>query len=198
MRTLLDLISDIRKKHAALKQLEKDLPRIIGVESVRILKENFKKQGYDSGNGFTAWPKRKDITNTAYEYNRTASYRTPKLGKKSKYKNPYKGSVVNSTRPILTQTGNLRDALSYQINGKTVFIGVYPRVSMVGGKTRDALAYAKIHNEGGSSKWGHASTKIPRRQFMPRPGDPPNPKILKAVEKKYRTELHKFMEDWKK
>ena len=198
MKDLISLITDLRAKQAAMKKLEADMPRIIGVETVRIIKENFKKQGYDSGQGFTAWKKRDKASDTAYEYNRNANYRTPILGKRSKYKNPYKGSVVSARRPLLTQTGNLRDATSFQVNGKTVTIGIYPKLVTIGGKTRDALKYAKIHNEGGKAKWGNHTVTIPRRQYMPRPTDPPNHRMLMAYEKKYRFELDRFMRDWKK
>jgi hypothetical protein len=197
-KNLLDLISDIRAKQAAMKKLQQDMPRIIGVESVRILKDNFKKGGYDSGAGFTAWKKRSEDTNTAYDYNRTSAYRTPKLHKKSRYKNPYKGSVVSSKHPILVQTGNLRDALTYQINGKTVRIGVMPNIAKKKGALKDAHTYAEMMNEGGTGKWGKHSTSVPRRQFMPRPSDGPNPKILSAIKKKYESELDKFMKDWHK
>ncbi len=198
MKNLTDLIHDIRAKSAGMKKLEQDMPRIIGVESVKILRQNFLLQGYDSGSGVKAWKKRSPSTDIAYMYNRTAAYRTPKLHKISRYKNPYKGSVVNASRQILTQTGNLRDSLTYQVSGKRVTIGVYPRIVTIGGKSHDALAYAKILNEGGSGKWGKHSTKIPKRQFMPRPNDPPNQKIINVAKKKYYYELDKFMHDWKR
>jgi hypothetical protein len=198
MKTIAQLIYDIRIKSAAMKKLTEDMPRIIGVESVRILKENFTKGGYDDGKGFKKWNKRSPATNTAYEYNRTASYRTPKLHKKSRYKNPYKGSVVSSKRPTLVQTGNLRDSLSFRVSGSKVNIGVYPRMVTIGGKTRDAMAYAERNNEGGTGHWGKHSVRIPKRQFMPRPTEGPNRKILMAVEKKFDSEVLKFMKDWKK
>jgi phage gpG-like protein len=198
MKNLIDLINDIRAKSAAIKHLKEAMPRIIGVESVRLIKENFKKQGYDSGSGLTPWDKRKDATNKMYDYNRTASYRTPKLGKKSKYKNPYKGSVVSSKRPILTQTGNLRDSITFQASGKTVLIGVYPKIVSIGGKTKDALAYAKHLNEGGPGKWGKNTTKVPKRQYMPRPSDGPNNKIIAAINKKRDFEIDKILAEWRK
>jgi len=198
MKTITDLLRDITTKYSEMQKLKQNMPRIIGVESVKVLKENFKKQGYDSGTGFTAWKKRSKATDTAYDYNRTSSYRTPKLHKKSKYKNPYKGSVVSSKRPIMVQTGNTRDALNFQANGNKTIIGIFPRIVMIGGKSHDAFAHAKILNEGGTGTWGRHSTKIPKRQFMPRPQDPPNQAILNQVKKKYFFELDKFMADWKK
>jgi hypothetical protein len=197
MKSILDLISDIRVKTAAIKKMQEDAPRIIGVESVRILKDNFRLQGYDSGNGVIKWNKRSKVTDTAYSYNRNASYRTPVRDKKSKYKNPYKGSVVSASRPIMTQTGNLRDSINYQVAGKSVTIGVFPNVKKAGA-LQEAHSYAKKMNEGGSGKWGHASTSTPARQFMPKPSDGPNKKIITATIKKLDFELKKIMDDWKK
>ena len=198
MKSLLDLIHDIRYKSKAIQTMQENAPRIIGVESVRILKQNFKLQGYDSGTGVKMWAKRSKVTDTAYSYNRNASYRTPKLGKKSKYKNPYKGSVVNASRPILTQTGNLRDSINYNVSGNSVLIGVFPKAVSINGKMRDSLVYARKINEGGSGKWGHASTHTPARQFMPRPEDGPNKKIIDASIKKIDYETQKIMAEWKK
>jgi phage gpG-like protein len=197
MKSLFDLINDIRAKSAAMKKLQDDFPRIIGVESVKIIKQNFKLQAYDSGTGVKLWTKRAKVTDTAYSYNRNASYRTPVLGKKSKYQNPYKGSVVNASRPLLTQTGNLRDSINYQVTGKTVIIGVFPNVPKAGAK-KEAHSYAKKMNEGGSGTWSHATTHTPARQFMPRPNDGPNPKIIKAAIKKADYEISKIMAEWKK
>jgi hypothetical protein len=196
-KSLFDLINDIRRKSAAIKTMQENAPRTIGVESVRILKQNFQKQGYDSGTGVKMWAKRAKVTDTAYSYNRNASYRTPKLGKKSKYKNPYKGSVVNASRPILTQTGNLRDSINFNVSGKSVIIGVFARTVTINGKTKDSLVYAKKINEGGSGKWGHASTHTPARQYMPRPEDGPNKKIIDASIKKIDYEVSKIMDEWK-
>ena len=202
MKSLIDLLNDINMKRNALKKLNEDAPRLIGTECVKIIKQNFNLQGYDSGNGVAKWQKRSKATDTAYEYNRTASYKTPVLGKKSKYKNPYKGSVVHASRPILFQTGNLRDSIRYEVSGKVVTIGVFPKVFNINGKTRDAIAYAKINNEGGSSKWGRKGhehdTHIPKRQFMPKENEPPNLKMLKASEKQVDNFIRDSFKDWQK
>lgn len=195
MKNLLDLIFDVRKKSAALKQLEENMPRIIGVESVKIIKNNFKLQGYEISG---TWAKRKQVTNTAYDYNRTQNYRTPKLGKRSRYKNPYKGSVVSSRRPINLQTGNLRDSITFEVSGKIVTIGVFPNF-IKAGALKASHTYAKKINEGGSGSWGrYAKTHTVSRQFMPRPGQPPTKKMVEMYKKKYSSELDKIMDQWKK
>jgi hypothetical protein len=178
-----------------MKQLEGNMLKIIGVESVRLIKANFGLQGYETGG---TWAKRKQVTNTFYEYNRTAAYRTPKLGKRSKFKNPLKGSVVSSKNPILVQTGNLRDSITYRASGKIVSIGVFPNFIKAGAKVA-SHTYAKKMNEGGEGSWGlHAKTHTTSRQFMPRPGQPPTPNMVKVYIKSYEMELSRIMGDWKK
>ena len=191
MRSLLGLMHDFNKKRAALEHMQKALPAIIGNECVKVIKNNFKEQQYETG---SSWKPRTQATNTAYEYNRTASYRTPKLGKKSKYKNPYKGSVVHANRPILVQTGNLRDSVTFKTEGQKVFIGIMPNVKKTGA-LQEAHTYARINNEGGQGHWGKHSTKIPARQFMPRPSDGPSPEMIKRINKKIDSEIKSFMHD---
>jgi phage gpG-like protein len=198
MPDLDQLESDLNSMQSALENLESRFPSIVGVETVNILRQNFQLQGYDSGSAISKWNKRSPNTNKAYDYNRTASYRTPKLGKVSIYKNPYKGSVVQSKNPLLLQTGNLRDSISYRVSGRIVEVGVFPRQISINGVVHDAVAYAQIHNEGGSTMWGKHSVKIPRRQFMPRPNDNPNPKIIKAVKAKWDFEEQKIMSKFEK
>jgi phage gpG-like protein len=190
MRPFHELVINFGKKAKAIKQLETEFPKVIGVETVRMLKNNFKIQGY-----FTpgTWKERSLATDIAYEYNRTAAYRTPKLGKVSRYKNPYKGSVVHASRPILVQTGNLRDSLTYNVEGKSVTIGVFNRMVNIGGKTHNALSYAKILNEGGSHAWGKHQVSVPARKFIPKPSEGPNGIIWIMINKKYKCELNKIM-----
>ena len=196
MKNLTDLISDLSKKGQAIKILQERFPAIVGVECTKIIKQNFKKQGYNSPG---EWQKRSKATDTAYDYNRTSSYRTPVRGKKSKYKNPYKGSVVSSRRPVLVQTGNLRDSVSFNVQGKTVTIGVFSKTVNIGSKTHDSLAYGKILNEGGSfTAWGKHSATMPKRQFMPTPTEGPNQEMLNAAQKKFDSELNKILSEWKK
>jgi|GEM_PF-1561141 hypothetical protein len=194
MRNLTDLIADIRKRSSDIQKLEKNMAKIIGVESVKIIRNNFQIQGYETGG---TWAKRKQVTNTAYDYNRTAAYRTPKLGKRSRYKNPYKGSVVSSKNPVLVQTGNLRDSITYQINGKIISIGVFPNFIKAGAKVA-SHTYVKKMNEGGPGTWGkYARTSTTARQFMPRPGQPPTKKMELVYIKAYEAELNRIMGDWR-
>jgi len=199
MPDLNDLENDLNTMQSAMSNLATRFPSIIGKESVSILRENFTKQGYDSGSGFKRWKNRSKSTNIAYDYNRTSSYRTPKLGKKSKYKNLYKGSVVQSSNPVLLQTGNLRDSISYKANGNIVEIGVFPKTITIGGKTHNAVNYAEIHNEGKTFKaWGKHSKRMPKRQFMPTPQEAINPKIITKAKEKWDYEEQKIMSKFDK
>ena len=187
MKSLFDLMNDINKRASAIKQLETTFPIAIGVICVKEIKSNFiKMQG--------VWPKRSKMTDTLYEYNRTGDYRTPKLGKKSKHVNPYKGSVVHANRPILVQTGNLRDSVTYNISGKAVTIGVFHRMSKLG---QDSLIYCKLLNEGGAMRVFNHQGHMPARPFMPKPSAGPTPTMYEAINKKYHTELNKLMGLWR-
>ena len=180
MKSLRELVNDWNGTTKRVNNLiTKDLPRIIGNEAVRAVKQNFKLQGYDSGMGVTEWPKRDPKTDKAYDRGKT----TNKRGKQSKYRrNPgvYKGSVFSSQNPILEQTRTLYNGIKYVINGKSVIIGV----------DLGLIPYAKIQNEGGRG--------IPERQYQPKPEEPPNEKILKAIQKKYEFEREKAMKGFKK
>lgn len=201
MKNLNDLISDIRKKSADMKQLEGNMLKIIGVESVKIIKNNFDRQGYEFA---LSWPARKKVTNHAYDYARTKNYRTPVRKQAYKprnpdkpYQNPYKGSVVSSKNKILVQTGNLRDSITYKATGKVVSIGVFPNFMKHGAK-KSSHVYAKKMNEGGAGTWGKNKTFTVARQFMPKPGQPPTKKMEQTYIKSYESELQRIMGDWKK
>ena len=189
MKSLTDLANEFSHKAAAIKQLENTFPSAIGKVCTDEIKHNFTKmQG--------VWPKRSPSTDKAYEYNRTDDYRTPKLGKVSRYVNPYGGSVVHADRPILVQTGNLRDSITFNVSGKQVIIGVFHKMSKLG---HDSLQYAKLLNEGGPMKaWGKHSTTMPRRKFMPFENEGPTETMIKKARTKYKQELDAIMSNWKK
>ena len=112
MRNLDELLSDWRACRTALDKLIDNMPRIIGNECVKLVKENFRKQGYDSGFGVTQWAPRTEQTNKGYKY-----------GRSGKGKSAYKGSVYNYGNPILLQTRNLYNSVKYTISGNMVLIG---------------------------------------------------------------------------
>lgn len=162
-KTMQQLFIDWRAAKAEMEKLVSNMPRIAGVESVRVVKQNFLLQGYDDGMGFTKWKDRKAATNRAYDR-----------------RGQYKGSVFNSRKPLLRQTLRLFNGIQYRVIGRnSVIIGV----------DLGLVPYAKRHNEG--------LDKMPKRQYMPTPNQPPNRKMLAAIEKKYNFERDKAMRRFK-
>lgn len=165
MKSLQQLLTDWRAAKADMEKLVSNMPRIMGNEAVRVIKQNFMLHGYDSGNGFTKWDERKKATNKAYDRNRT----------KGKQGN-YKGSVFSSGKPLLMQTLRLFNNIQYQVKGqRSVLIGI----------DKGLVPYGQRHNEG--------LKKMPKRQFMPTPNQPPNKKILDGIAKKYTFERDRAM-----
>jgi hypothetical protein len=175
MKSLRDLLNDWNGTTQRVNNLlNKDLPRIIGNESVRAVKNNFKLQGYDSGMGVATWAKRKASTDKAYDRGKAMG----KNGKLSKYRSgnnkTYKGSVYQSTNPINLQTRNLFNGVKYTIEYPIIIIGV----------NTDLVPYTEYVNE--------------VRQYIPKPDEPPNMKILKAIKKKYEYERDKAFKGFTK
>lgn len=170
MRSLSQLLADWRAANSRLQNMQ--VPRIIGNVAVRVVKDNFRLQGYDSGTGVKKWPARKDSTNKRYD---------KRYG--------VKGSVYQSSNPVLSQTRNLKDSVKYKADERRVDVGVNPSL----------IPYAEIHNKGGQGKaWGKYSFKMEQRKFIPADGEPPNPKILNAAQKKIVSERNKIMKEFKK
>lgn len=177
MKDLSQLLRDIQKARDDLATLQKNAPRIIGVEAVRIVKQNFAMQGYDSGNGINKWAQRSIKTNIAYGGGFTFGLHRHKGGGRNK---TYKGSVFNAGKPLLEQTMNLYNSLDYRTRGNRVFVGSNLAV----------IPYAKIHNEGGRG--------IPQRQYMPLPNQPPNKKMQDLIGAKIKAEQAKAMRGFRR
>lgn len=170
MKSIATLLADWRASSERMALVERSLPRIIGSEAVRIVRHNFLLSGYDTGSGVKLWPARKLTTDLRYD-RRTG----------------LKGSVFSSSNELLKQTGNLFDAIDYRVEGKNVFVGV----------NLTLVPYAAIHNEGlTGSAWGKVPFKMPRRQYMPAPGDPPNTIMTRAVKGKIDFEVQKAMKNF--
>lgn len=181
MKSLSDLMRDMANARKNMEKFADALPRVIGVESVRIVKANFSIQAYDSGNGITKWPARKASTNAQYDRGKTVNSKTGKLSKYRSGKNSvYKGSVYSSANPLLLQTHNLFNSIHYVASKKRVFVGI--NLSLV--------PQGKAINEGLAHQ--------PQRQFLPKPSDGANPKIINAVGKRIKYETDKAMRAFKK
>lgn len=171
MKSLSQLLTDWRTAQGNMRKLQGNIPKIIGNVSVRVVKDNFKQQGYDSGTGTAAWPKRKPETDKRYDKRKGV-----------------KGSVYQSSNPLLTQTRNLYNSVKYYLQGKGVTVGV----------DLTLVPYAEKMNKGGAGNWGKNKTNTPARKFIPENSEGPNVKILKRVQKKVETEREKALKDFKK
>lgn len=176
MESLEKLLADFKQARADHAKMMESAPRIIGVESVRIIHQNFALQGYDSGNGVEKWQPRKVSTNMAYGGTFTHGVSRVTSTKRAKQ---YKGSVFNAANPILIQTRNLYNSIQYKIAGGYVFVGV--NLSIV--------PYAKAHNLGLHHE--------PKRKFMPDTSEGINPKMIKAVQRKLKFETDGIMKRFK-
>jgi len=177
MRDLSALANDIAAARKGMQTLNENLPRIMGVESVKIVKQNFTLQGYDSGNGVEKWVQRKVATNLAYGGNFTHGLHRIQNKKRAKQ---YKGSVFNAGKPLLLQTRNLVDSIHYRAMRRRVFIGT----------NLDEVPYARAHNEGLNHE--------PRRQYMPYGSQKANPKIISMMKKRIDYEQAKVMRVFKR
>lgn len=171
-KPLSQLLADWRLTKDNMEKIARNLPRIIGTEAVRVIKDNFRLGGYDDGNSVQKWEPRNDRTNNRYD---------KRYG--------VKGSVANSDNKVLEQSGDLRDSVGYQAEGKLVKIGVDLLL----------IPYAEIHNAGLIGKaWGKYAFKMPKRKYMPEESEGPNKKIMAAIEKKLNFEIMRAMRLFKR
>lgn len=175
MKNLTDLLNDMQNARKALEKFQTQAPRMIGVEAVKVVKQNFEKQGYDSGNGFIRWSPRSPATNKSYDRGKTSKSRY-RVGKNA----TYKGSVFSSQKPLLEQTMNLYNSIDYKARQRSVFVGSNTTI----------IPYAKIHNEGGRG--------IPQRQYQPLPNQPANKKMRDIIGKKIKMEQDRAMRMFRK
>jgi phage gpG-like protein len=206
MKSLKVLEQDFEAATRALKKIADNLPRYAGVEMVRMVHSNFLREGYDDGNTFTKWQARSQRTNAAY-----------RSGRGRGQSGGFKGSAVNAKNPLLRQTLALYNSIQYKVMGRSVFLGT----------SLSLVPYAKIHNEGGtihikarrqtfrfnekgrfatkgkSSYWrrrtiGDHTITMPKRQYMPLPGERPSPKLIKIVKTRYDFEVTRAMRQFKR
>jgi len=168
MPTLKDLEDDLSDMEKEMANLVGRFNTIIGQQAVSILKVNFDLQGYDDGKSFTAWPERSEATNRRYD----SGYGATKGGRLY---------IYSSANPILVQSKNLRNAISYRAHKTDVDVGVYD--SVIG--THNAVDYGKENNEG--------TDQVPQRKFMPTPTEGENAKIRDNILGRWKHEEQKIM-----
>jgi hypothetical protein len=167
MKTMEQLLLEWRQVTFNMEKLKSDSPRVLGLIAVKVIKNNFKLQGYEDGYSFTPWKARAPKTDAAYSRNRGK-------GESSNYK----GSVYNAKNPILQQTRTLYNSVKAIIQaGGIVFVGV----------NLDLAPYAQRHNEGLKG--------MPERKFMPVGG--PNATMLGEFEKKITEKRDEIMHNFK-
>lgn len=205
MKDLRDALNDIREARQMMEKLNDRLPDIIGVEALAVIDLNFEHESYDTGNGKQRWKERAPATNRAYD-NRSGGL---------------KGSVFNSGNKILEQTGNLRAGVRKKREGRNVFIGVnllkipYAKIHNEGGSIsikarRQTFRFTgggrfkggKINRSNGEY-WRRRNIaahviKMPKRQYMPRPGERPNGAILLRAKRKIDFEHARIMKKFRK
>ena len=140
MKPLTDLTRDFHNSRKLFEQLALNTPRIMGKIGVDVTHENFTAQGFVASVGpAQKWKERSAATNKIYDSRKG-----------------YKGSVYNSSNPILRQTGNLMDGATYRASQKQVRIGVNLNI----------VPYAQLMNEGGTVPFGKRMVRIPARKFL--------------------------------
>lgn len=205
MKDLRDALNDIREARQMMEKLNDRLPDIIGVEALAVIDKNFDNESYDTGNGKIRWKERTPATNRAYD-NRSGGL---------------KGSVFNSGSKLLDQTGNLRSGIRKKREGRNVFIGVnllkvpYAQIHNEGGSIsikarRQTLRFSQAGrfkagriNRSKGEYWrrrtiGAHVIKMPKRQYMPMPGERPNGAILKRAKRKIDFEHARIMKKFRK
>lgn len=156
MKSIGALLKDWNEACDRMKRLQKNVPRIAGAESVKVVKNNFKLQGYDTGHGINEWKQRDEKTNKAYDR-----------------RSGVKGSVYQSSNPLLLQTRNLFNSVKFRADDRKVFIGV----------NTATVPYAEPMNN--------------ERKYLP-VNEPPTKPMVDAIDKKVKTEREKALANFKK
>ncbi|MEA2041147.1 MAG: hypothetical protein U9N85_01155 [Bacteroidota bacterium] len=146
--------------------INKDAPRIIGIEAVNFFKENFDRQGF-LDKSLKKWKpaKRTNSQSKWYGFSYRATTRTPdnhprRAGTKRKYKARKENPITNYSpaatkrKTLIGDTGDLKESIDYKPGKRRVII-------------KSDLDYAKVQNEGGMiSVFGKKTVKLPQRKFM--------------------------------
>ena len=145
-KSMQQLMADWRVASNKMQKFQQDLPMVMGQESVNIIKQNFKAEQYDSGNGIEKWQQRSEKTNKRYNS-----------------RSGVKGTTYNSSAPLLRQTLTLYNSLMFRVMGKRVFIGT----------NTSLVPYAPAHNEGTQKgipkrKFIPANGELPNQKIIQR------------------------------
>ncbi len=166
MEQVLDIAKYFKKSSAALRlYASKDLPRIVGIEALNHFKKSFDNGGF-TDRSLKKWTpsKRTQSSSEWYGFEYRATTRIPnahprRVDAKKKYKARKENPITNYSKAAIKRktmngyTGDLKESLYYSIEPNKVVV-------------RSDLAYATVHNEGGSAQvFGKKSFTMPKRQF---------------------------------
>ena len=139
-----------------IKYMQNDALRIIGVESVNHFKDSFENQGF-TDNALNKWQevKRRTPGSKWYGFKYGSTVKRPGVKhRKDTVSTNYSPTATESK--ILVDSGALADSIDYIPDASRRGVYVYSR-----------LAYAKLHNQGGTIRvFGKKLRKVPARQFM--------------------------------
>jgi len=157
----------IKEQEHRLKQyIERDAPRMAGIEAVNHFKKSFIDGGFTDSSLVKWKPAKRTVSNSywyGFEYGSrvaTPDNHPRRWKAKGKYK-PRKANPVTNYSPAATtrktmsgKTGDLKDSIQYRTEkGRAIIFSDQP--------------YADIHNSGGQTKvFGRKTTTMPKRQFI--------------------------------
>lgn len=140
MKKLSQLTRDFNAAKNSFAKLSSETPRIMGALGVKVMRENFDAQGFVETVGpARKWKERSKATNAMYDSRKNL-----------------KGSVYSSKNPILLQTKNLKNGITYKDSAKKVTVGV----------NQNVVPYAKLMNEGGLVQLGEKWVRVPARKYL--------------------------------
>lgn len=157
----------LQQQAAAIKKyIEKDAPRLAGIEAVNHFKKSFTDGGFTDSNLQPWQPSKRTQANSKwYGFLYGARTKPPAAHpRRAGAKKPYKARKANpitnyspaatKRRTLSGATGDLKESIRYRTEpGKAVIYSNLP--------------YADTHNEGGpASVFGRKSFKMPKRQFI--------------------------------
>ena len=178
MADLNDLENDLGKMESEMKSFVAGFNKTIGTVAVGIIKSSFAMSSYNSGEGSNKWTERAENTNYAYDSHNYGGTKTVGIrGKKS--------SVYSSVNPLLLQSHNLIDSISFRAFKDYIDVGIYPKIVMVNGIPHNSELYGQENNEGANN--------LPQRQFMPKPDEGPNMAMVNSIEGAWKSGESKIM-----
>jgi len=155
-----------RTQQRLIRYINRDAPRIAGIESLNFFRESFDNRGF-TDTSLVPWAasKRTDAASKWFGFEYRATTPPPdNHPKRSDYKRKYKArkpNAITNFSPAATKrgtltgfTGDLEQSLEYTTEKAKAIVS-------------SNLPYSDVHNEGGTAKlFGKKTVNIPQRQFI--------------------------------